>query len=378
MVVERVSPASKPDEGGETAQRERWRRLLARGRVGAPSAAAFLFTFALIVLYALRGGSYDVVVRQENGLVIWWVLAVGIALGLLPRCRPHPVVLILIGALLAYASWTGLSLLWTESAERTTAEIARVLDYAGLIALFAILFDRRTWRRAAMGLGFGAMFVCALAVASRLDPSSFPIDQAARVFRADRLDYPFGYWNAVGAWGAMSAAMGLAWSSHDHSRIRRAIALGLVPVACVASYLTYSRATVGATALALVVVLAFSRNRLTATIHAAVAAAGTALTILTIRAAPQIARASGTRGAGGVLAALLFACAVCAAVAVLTGALRADRLRVPRPVARQISVAVAGLLVDSGSGALALTSPAAPGIASRTRARPSRAIQPRG
>jgi O-Antigen ligase len=345
MVVEQWTPTRWPLDLEGPERRESPSQSRAQGRPRLASFLAFGFAFGLVVLYAMRGGSYDVIVRQEYGLVIWWLIAVGVGLGLLPRSRPHPVVLVLLATLLAYAGWTALSLLWTESSEQTTAEIARVLDYLGLVTLLAIIFDRGTWRRAAMGIGAGAMFVCALAVASRLDPSAFPIDQAARVFRADRLDYPFGYWNAVGAWAAMSAAMGLAWSSHDPSRIRRALALAFVPVACVASYLTYSRATVGATALALLVVLAASRNRITATIHAIVAAAGTGLAILAIRDAPQIARATGTHGAGSVFGSLLFALAACAGVAVLTGWLGSDRLRVPSVWARRIGGPVAAALL---------------------------------
>ncbi len=305
------------------------------------SAFAFGGGAALVLVYALRGGAYDIVVRQEHGLIVWWVLAVGIALGLLPRARPPRAVLLLLAALAAYAAWTALSLTWTESSERTSAELARVLDYLGVVALIASVLDRRTWRAAAMGLGFGALVVCALAVASRLYPSAFPPDQAAGVFSTDRLDYPFGYWNAVGAWGAMSAAIGLIWSAHDGSRGRRAIALALVPVAILTTYLTYSRAGVGAIALALIVALAFSRNRLTTFLHALVAGAAAGFAVLAVRGAPQIAHASGTNGRSGVLAALIFGGAACGMVALLTSVTGLDRRSLPRAAARRVGAVAA-------------------------------------
>jgi hypothetical protein len=309
-----------------------------RGRgLRAQRTLAFGGALAIVLVYALRGGSYDVVVFQEHGLVVWWVLAIALALGLLPRARPPVAALVLLGALVAYALWIGLSLIWTQSSERSTQELARTLDYTGLVALVTFALDRRTWRAAAAGLGFGAMVVCALAVGSRLAPSVFPVDYVDTTFHIDRLSYPFGYWNSVAAWAAMSIAIGLGWSAHDSSRLRRAVALGLVPVAGVTLYLTYSRAGVAGAGLAVVAVLALSRNRLTATLHALIAGAGTAAAILAVRGAPQIAHATGTAGAGTVFIALLAAAAAGAVIAAITKALDIDHRRVPRQIFRPLA-----------------------------------------
>jgi hypothetical protein len=304
---------------------------------------------ALVLLYALRGGSYDVVVFEEYGLVIWWVLALGIALGLLPRTRPPLIMLLLLGAVLAYSGWTALSLLWTESAEQTTLELARSLDYLGLIAILAFTLGRDTWRPAAAGVGFGALLVCVLAVASRLWPGAFPTDYVAGALQTDRLSYPFGYWNAVAAWGAMSTAIGLAWSSHDASAVRRAVALGLVPAAGLATYLSYSRAGAAGTALAVIVVIGLSRSRATALLHTLIAAGATAIPIFAVRAEPAIANATGTHGAASVFAALIFAGALCAGGAVATRAMRADRWAVPRAVLQPLTVTFVIALLVSGA-----------------------------
>lgn len=320
---------------------------------------AFAGAASLVLVYALRGGgSYDVVVFEEHGLVVWWVLAIGIALGLLPRSRPSRTALLLLGALGAYAAWTALSLTWTDSSELTTEELARALDYLGIAALLISVLDRGTWRSAAAGLGFGALLVCVVAVGSRLAPSVFGGDHVAAALRIDRLSAPFGYWDAVAAWGAMCTAIGLAWSAHDSSRLRRGVALALVPVAALTTYLTYSRAGIAGVALALIAVLALSRNRFTVLMHALVAAAGTALAILAVRGAPQIANGTGTRGAATVLGALVFAAGLCVGAAVLSSARRVDRWRLPRRALRLLTAAVA----------LAVLVPAAafgPGLASR-------------
>ena len=219
--------------------------------------------------------------------MIWSLIGVGFAVGLLPRHRPSRAVLVFASLLLAYAIWTAASLTWSASSERTTVEVARVLDYLGLVVLLATALDTRTWRPAAAGLGFGALLASALSLGSRLVPAAFPADAVTSALHFDRLSYPLGYWNAIAAWGAMSTTFGLAWSAHDESRAGRAIALGLVPFAVAATYLTYSRACVAGTALGVVAVFAFSRNRLTVAVHAVVAAAGASAVILAIRGAPR-------------------------------------------------------------------------------------------
>src|SRR5581483_7422600 len=311
---------------------------------------AFVGALSLVLVYALRGGSYDLVVFQEHGLVIWWVLAVALALGLIPRARPGRETMLLLGALLLYALWTGLSLIWTQSSERSTEELARVLDYAGVVALLSFTLDRRTWRAGAAGLALGAMVVCVLAVGTRLSPSVFGTDQIDRAFHIDRMSYPFGYWNAVGAWAAMSTAIGLAWSAHDSSRLRSALALGLVPVAVLVAYLSYSRAAIGGVALAVIAILAVSRSRLRVLLHTIAAGAGAALVVAAAHRQPQIAHATGTRGAGTVFGALLVSAAVCAATAFWTGSAGASRWRIRRATARPLAaLGAAVVLIAAGA-----------------------------
>jgi O-Antigen ligase len=337
QLSERPGAGSQP----ESARHRRTRNL---GR-----AIAFLIAATVVLVYSLRGsGSYDVITFEEQGLVIWWVLALGLALGLLPRRRPSTATLLLFAALAAYTAWTALSLLWTNSSELTTVETARSLDYLGLVVLASLALNRNTWRAAAAGLGAGALAVCVLAVGTRLDPAVFGTDHVAVALGVDRLSYPFGYWNAVGAWGAMCTVLALAWSAHSQSLTGRALALALVPVATTMTYLSYSRAGVAGSALALLAGLALSRNRITLAVHAAAAAAGAALVVSAVRGAPEIAKATGTKGAGGVLAALVFAAGLGAAVAVATRLLRVDRRRLPPAVRRPLGVAAAIAVLGAG------------------------------
>src|SRR3954470_8109199 len=79
---------------------------------------AFIGTFAVLLYYALRGGSYDVVARQEEAIVVWWVVGLGWATGVLPRFRRPRGSLWPLLALAGLVTWTAFSLTWTESDAR--------------------------------------------------------------------------------------------------------------------------------------------------------------------------------------------------------------------------------------------------------------------
>ena len=84
----------------------------------------------------LKGGGYDLVVRSEVGIAVWWIVLLGALVGVLPggldparrlgrrsACSP------------AFAVWTALGIGWSESAERSVAELGRVATYLGVFAL---------------------------------------------------------------------------------------------------------------------------------------------------------------------------------------------------------------------------------------------------
>jgi hypothetical protein len=314
-------------------------------RAPASSVAAFLVTASLLVYYALRGGSYDIVPRQEEAIVLWWLLAIGFATGLLPRFKPPRSAFVPIVAIALLAVWTAISLGWTQSDELTFNEIARYMHYLGLLLLVFSLIGPGTWRAAAGGLCTGAIVVCGLAVASRLDPGAFPTNYIQRDFGITRLSYPFGYWNAVGAWSAMSMTMALAWSAHARLWATRFLALAAVPVCVGAAYMAYSRAAVGGIALGILLVIVLGRNRWVTLVHGLAAAAGSALVIVSIRHHPQIADATGGKGASAVVLACVGAAGIAAVAVALTTLTRAEtRWRLPRRQGR-IAAALAVLVV---------------------------------
>ncbi|HMC07049.1 MAG TPA: O-antigen ligase family protein [Solirubrobacterales bacterium] len=329
-------------------------------RIQAQRALAFLASVTLVAYLALRGGGYDLVVRQEVGLILWWSIAVAFTLGLLPAWRLDRPRWWALAALAALVGWTAFSLLWTQSDESSFAELARTLDYAGLIVLAWSAIGRDTWRAAAAGLSVGVVSIAVVAIVSRLFPSDFPTTAVERFFGPQRLSRPLDYWNALGCWCAMSIALALGWSAGLRDRLLRAASLATVPLAGAALYLTYSRGAVFAGAAGVAAVIALSPNRRTAAVHAALGVAATGLVVAVIRTQPAIA--DGRSGHGGIVVALalLGVCLACGVAAAWTEAKGLDgspasiRWLRPGPIAvaalATIAIAAVGTGVVSGAG----------------------------
>jgi tetratricopeptide (TPR) repeat protein len=320
-----------PGSGGREARRVAERRT--SGRLIARRTAGFLIALALTLLLAFDGGGYDLVIRQEVGLALWALIALGLAIGVLPRAHLTPAAWVALGGFGAFAAFNLLAHSWTESDERTTAELARVLQYGGLVALAYLALNRYTWRGAALGFAAAALVVPFFAVGARLFPDLIH-DDFARTLGIDRLSYPLDYWNAVSCWGAMAVAAALALSANASRIELRAGALATVPVSALSVYLTYSRFGVAALAIAVIAAVALSRNRWTAVANASGGAVAAGAAILVTRGQDEIARATGDAGAATVVLALLAAGAGCAAWAWITSRARLDEVRMRLRTAR--------------------------------------------
>lgn len=309
---------------------------------GVARALTFAVVFAGLLLLGLDGGGYDVVVRHQAAIFVWWAVALAALTGLAPRARPAAPGWLVLGALAGLAVWTALSLSWTPDDERTLVEVARVVAHLGVVVALVAGLGRETWSAAVAGASAAAAAIVLVALGSRLAPGTFGEDVVIDGFGTYRLSHPFGYWNAVGSWAGMTCALCPAWSAHARTGVWRGVALAMVPAAIAVTYLTYSRASLAGSALGLVVLFCASRNRVTVVLHAAVAAVGGAAAILTIRGLPEIARAGGEAGAGDVAAVLGGAGVAACAVAWLSGWAGLDRVRLPVRVGR-VAFAAGGL-----------------------------------
>ena len=123
-----------------------------RERLG-PILASTVLPFALVVYLALAGGGYDVVVRSEVGVALWWIVLLGALVGVLPVRPLGRAEQVGLGLLLAFAAWTALGISWSDSSERSVEEVGRVLTFVGVLALSLSAQDREALRRTVRAVG---------------------------------------------------------------------------------------------------------------------------------------------------------------------------------------------------------------------------------
>ena len=318
-----------------------------------PWRAASLAALPALGLFsaALGGGAYGLIARSEVFVLVWWTLLFGLTFALLPRARPTRTMTIAVACWLLLAGWTALGLQWTESSERTFIEVARVLGLAGAVLAIGVTFRDDEWRLAVAAVAVAAAGVCALAMTSRLAPALLddPLSSAGLV---RRLSFPLNYWNALGCWSAMTVTLSLAWSAHARAWLPRGAALAGACLAGSVLYLTYSRSAAAGVLIGVVVVVALSRHRWLAAVHALVALAGTGVIILAIRSAPAIAQGTGGEGGGKVAIVAGFVFLACPVAALLTSRLRIETWRAPRQSVRaaMIAAAVVAVLAAAATG----------------------------
>ena len=242
---------------------------------------AWLLGFGLVAYLGLKGGGYDPLVHDQVGIAVWWVVLAGVAVGALPRTRLGPYAWGALALLAAFTIWTALSLGWTESAERTSADLARVATYLGVLFLALLARGPAAARRLVAAMGAGIVVVAIVGLLSRLHPSWFPeAVQTARILDShDRLAYPLNYWNGLAALIAIGLPLLLQLASGVRSVALRALAAAAVPALVLTVYFTISRGGIGASLVAVAVYFAFASDRLPKLATAIVAGGGGAILV---------------------------------------------------------------------------------------------------
>jgi hypothetical protein len=307
---------------------ERTRGPALAARVAPARAAglgAWILGFAAPLYLALRGGGYEALLRDQVGIALWWIVMLGVLLGVLPVARPTRPQLLALGALVLFALWTGLGALWSPSSEQTVGELSRLSTYAAVLAL-AILGVRAGARHLLIG-GITAAIaaVALLALVSRLHPAWFPADQTAQFLPStrSRLNYPLNYWNGLAAFTALGIPLALHFATSARMLALRALSAAAMPIMAATLYLTFSRGGLVEAAAGLLVYVALTPGRGWRLGTLAVGGAGGALLIASIHQRPAIDHGllatSAARHGGNELIAI--AVVVCAGVALLQGAL---------------------------------------------------------
>jgi hypothetical protein len=316
----------------------------------APRAAGWVLPFVLMVYLGMEGGGYNEIVRNEVGIAVWWIVLVGVAVGVLPSFGLGRWGWVAVALLGGFAAWTTLGIAWSESSERSLIEASRVATYLGVFVLALSIRRPDGLRRTVSGLAAGLTVIATVALMSRLHPSWFPSDETGAFLNTQqkRLSYPVNYWNGLAALMAMAIPLLLGTAIQARTIAGRALAAAAVPAVALTAFFTLSRGGAIETAVALGVFLILAPRRLVALPVIGLATAGSAVLIAAAAERKALTDGLGTAGAhhqGNEV--LVITLVVCGLVALLqAGAVLAERRGLaPRiEVPRQTAIGLAGVV----------------------------------
>ena len=205
----------------------------------------------VVVTISFSSGGYF---PADHGLLILGFALVALAAVLvrdeLPTDRRT---VVLVCALSGLALWQLLSIVWSSTATWPVLESERSLVYATAAAALAFVVTRERVAALLFGMVVGVGIVSVYALATRLFPELVGghYDPSAGYQLAE----PIGYWNALGLLLVMGVLVGLGLGLEVGVAAKVTAGALLVPMS-VALYFTFSRGSLGALAVGLVLLLA--------------------------------------------------------------------------------------------------------------------------
>jgi O-Antigen ligase len=328
-----------------------WHRSLLGDGVGDPLRRALTWGFAVLlsVYLALSGGGYDLVVRSEIGLIVWWLILLGVIVGMLPRVRVPRAGWIAVALLGGFLLWTWIGLSWTSSHELTLDEVGRISTYLGMLVLGLCILTRDTARTLVNGLGCGIAAVCGAAVLYKLEPSLFPADSARSLYATARLSYPFDYADGVGEYAAIGLPLVFYMATSGRTIAGRALATAATQLVLLCLAMTVSRGGIFAGLVDLVAFFALAPNRIPRLPTLAITAGGIAALMAALLNREALRDVVGAAPASQRHSMLAILCGVLAATGVAQFAVALIARRVARPswlyVSRRGAQAVTGAII---------------------------------
>jgi O-Antigen ligase len=231
----------------------------------------------LTVYLGLSGGGYDIVVRSEIGLLVWWFVLLGVLVGVLPHGRLPRVSWIAVGLLAGFLAWTWIGLSWSSSHELTLTEVGRLSTYLGVLLLGLCALTLETARPLVNGLGCGIAAVSTLAILSKLAPGLFPADTARSFYATPRLSYPFDYADGVGEYAALGLPLVFYMATSGRTLAGRAAATAALAPVLLCLAMTVSRGGVLAAVAGMIAFWALVPDRIPRLPTLAITAAGIAI-----------------------------------------------------------------------------------------------------
>jgi hypothetical protein len=291
-------------------------------------------------------GGFDGTVKAYAGISAWWILGIGAVIWIgVRRLGVSRIAVWALGLFAAFAIWTLISMQWAPDNERAFAQFDQVSLYVAVFALAIVIARLVPAWIIVSGVALALTAVAAVALVSRLFPSSFGL-QLSTVLPSlnKRLSFPLGYWNGLGIEVALAYPLLLAIMASRRSRVAAGLAVLPLPILAADMYLTSSRGAFVAAGVAVVAYVVLSPNRWASVAAAVVAGGAGAVAVATL--APRHELVNGLTGtplgnAQAHHAALVIGIACVGAGAVWAGLSELGR-RMPAPP-RVAGWAVAGL-----------------------------------
>lgn len=222
--------------------------------------ALMLLPGALIVFMGFNAGGYFPGTPAVVALVLTQILLVRIVQARHPFEGLAPVTLAAIVALGLYAALTLASALWSHSTSRAVIEFDRVWLYLLVLVLFGtVRASAARIRWLIRGLVLGASIVCVAGLITRVLPDVW---HTAPDVSNQRLSYPVTYWNTLGLLAALGIVLALHLTcSLAERRLVRVLAAGVLPLLAATLFFTFSRGSILAGAVGLLVYVLVARPR---------------------------------------------------------------------------------------------------------------------
>lgn len=219
-------------------------------------AAALLFV-VLTPVAAGNGGYFPV---AWGWAAIGFASAALIGLVLQPTLELTHAERATLAAWVALAAWTAASVLWSADVTQSVLEVERLLVYIGTAWALLVIGARRSARGILVAALLSVCLICTFSLGTHLLPERLGIHPD--FMQPGRLNFPLGYWNALGIFAAMGLLIGLGVAARPRDPALRVIAALPLPMLAATMYFTFGRGAWLAAAIGLVGVVVVGPWRL--------------------------------------------------------------------------------------------------------------------
>jgi hypothetical protein len=222
--------------------------------------ALMLLPGALIVFTAFNAGGFFPGTPAVVALLLTQILLVRILQARHPFAGLAPITIAAIAAIALYAALTLASALWSHSTSRAVIEFDRAWMYLLVLLLFGtVLASPANIRLLIRGLVLGASIVCVVGLVTRVLPNVWPTEPGVS---NQRLSFPVTYWNTLGLLAALGGVLAFHLTcSLGERRVVRVLAAAVLPLLAATLFFTFSRGSIAAGGVGLLVYVLVARPR---------------------------------------------------------------------------------------------------------------------